>query len=236
MDALYLGTAFLAGIVSFLAPCVLPIIPGFLAYLAGSTSPDSPSKRSDIFVNSVFFVLGFSLVFALLGILLQTALAHVGAEVQIWLSRAAGIVIIFFGLYLVGLIKVAFLERDYKPSVKHRFRSRWVTSFVFGIAFAVGWTPCAGAVLGGILGLAASAPVSAFFLLFSYALGLGVPFLIVGLFTAQAAAWIEKSGNAFNYINKAFGVVLVLLGILVFTQNLTLVGNFDFVSQFLINH
>ncbi len=108
MDALYLGTAFLAGIVSFLAPCVLPIIPGFLAYLAGSTSPDSPSKRSDIFVNSVFFVLGFSLVFALLGILLQTALAHVGAEVQIWLSRAAGIVIIFFGLYLVGLTRLRF--------------------------------------------------------------------------------------------------------------------------------
>jgi cytochrome c-type biogenesis protein len=236
MDALYLGTAFLAGIVSFLAPCVLPIIPGFLAYLAGSASPDSPSKRRDIFVNSIFFVLGFSLVLALLGVLLQTALAHVGAEVQIWLSRAAGAVIIFFGLYLVGLIKVGFLERDYKLSVKHQFKSHWATSFVFGIAFAVGWTPCAGAVLGGILGLAASAPFSAFFLLFSYALGLGVPFLIVGLFTAQAAAWIARFGGALAWVNRVFGALLIVLGILVFTQNLTLVGNFDFVSQFLINH
>ena len=236
MSIFYLGTAFVAGIVSFLAPCVLPIIPGFLAYLAGSTSPDSTTKRRDIFINSIFFVLGFSLVFALLGILLQTALQHVGAEVQLWLSRAAGVVIIFFGLYLVGLVKVAFLERDYKMSVKTTFKSRYVTSFIFGVAFAVGWTPCAGAVLGSILGLAASAPVSAFFLLFSYALGLGVPFLIVGLFTAQAAGWIAKFGNAFDYINKAFGVILILLGILVFTQNLTLVGNFDFVSQFLINH
>ena len=236
MDAIYLGTAFIAGLVSFLAPCVLPIIPGFLAYLAGSTAPDSQSRRRDIFINSVFFVLGFSVVFALLGVLLQTALANVGAEVETWASRVAGVVIIFFGLYLLELIRVPFLERDYKISVKHKFKSRYLTSFIFGIAFAVGWTPCAGAVLGGILGLAATAPVSAFFLLLSYALGLGVPFLVVGLFTAQAARWIEKWGGAFVWVNRAFGVVLILLGVLVFTQNLTLVGNFNFVSNILINH
>lgn len=231
----FLFVAFAAGVVSFLAPCVLPIIPGFLAYLAGSTSPESTTKRRDIFLNSVFFVLGFSFIFALLGILLQTALQNVGAEVQIWLSRVAGVVIIFFGLYLVGLVRVAFLERDYKMSVKTTFKSRYLTSFIFGVAFAVGWTPCAGAVLGSILGLAASAPVSAFFLLLSYALGLGFPFLLVGLFTAQASTWIEKFGNAFVYINKGFGVILILLGILVFTQNLSLVGNLDFFNQFLLN-
>src|ERR1700755_1229832 len=99
MDIVYIGTAFTAGIVSFLAPCVLPIIPGFLAYLAGSSDPASPTKRRDIFINAVFFVLGFSAVFALLGILLQTALSSVGFEVQAWLSRLGGLVIIFFGLY-----------------------------------------------------------------------------------------------------------------------------------------
>lgn len=231
----FLFVSFAAGVVSFLAPCVLPIIPGFLAYLAGSTSENSPNRRRDIFVNSVFFVVGFSVVFALLGILLQTALADIGAEVQLWLSRIAGVVIIFFGIYLLGLIRVPFLDRDYKMSVKHQFKSRYLTSFVFGIAFAVGWTPCAGAVLGSILGLAASAPVSAFFLLLSYALGLGLPFLIVGLFTAQATRWIEKWGGAFNIINRAFGVILIALGVLVFTQNLSLVGNFNFVNQFLLN-
>lgn len=235
MDIVFLGTAFVAGVVSFLAPCVLPIIPGFLAYLAGSTAPDSATRRRDIFVNSIFFVLGFSVVFALLGILLQTALAGVGFEVQAWLSRIAGAVIIFFGIYLLGLVRVPFLERDYKMAVKTKFKSHYLTSFVFGVAFAVGWTPCAGAVLGSILGLAASAPVSAFFLLLSYALGLGLPFLIVGLFTAQAAKWIEKFGGAFTVINRAFGVVLIALGILVFTQNLSLVGNFDFFNQFLLN-
>lgn len=234
MSALFLGTAFVAGVVSFLAPCVLPIIPGFLAYLAGSSDPDSPTKRRDIFINAVFFVLGFSTVFALLGILLQTALSSIGFEVQAWASRLGGLVIIFFGLYLVGLIKIAYLERDHKVAVTKKFNSRLVTSFVFGTAFAVGWSPCAGAVLGSILGLAASAPVSAFFLLLAYALGLGVPFLLVGAFTAQATSLIARMGDSFKYVNMAFGVILVALGVLVFTQNLSLIGNFDFINTLLL--
>ena len=179
----------------------------------------------------MFFVLGFSVVFALLGILLQTVLQNIGPEVQTWLSRIGGVVIIFFGLYLVGLIKLNFLEKNHQVRVQKRFRSRFLTSFVFGMAFAVGWTPCAGAVLGGILALAVSSPVSSFFLLLAYALGLGVPFLIVGAFTAQATSWIAKMGDAFKYVNIAFGVILILLGILVFTNDLTLLGNFDFVNN-----
>ena len=150
---------------------------------------------------------------------------------QAWLSRIGGIVVIFFGLYLVGLIKVPFLEKDYKFAVKRKFKSRYATSLVFGMAFAVGWTPCAGAVLGGILALAASAPVSSFFLLLFYALGLGVPFLIVGLFTAQATNLIAKMGDKFKYVNIIFGILLIALGVLVFTQNLSLVGNFDFINN-----
>jgi cytochrome c-type biogenesis protein len=235
MSILFAGTAFLAGIVSFLSPCVLPIIPGFLAYLAGSSQAGSTTRRRDIFINSIFFILGFSVVFALMGILLQTVLLQVGYVVQLWLSRAGGLVIIFFGLYLVGLIKVPYLERDHKPAVHARFNSRWLTSFVFGTAFAVGWTPCAGAILGGILGLAASAPVSAFVLLFAYALGLGVPFLLVGAFTAQATSLIGRMGASFVYINIAFGVLLILLGILVFTQSLTLLGNLGFINGLLLH-
>jgi cytochrome c-type biogenesis protein len=231
MNIFYFGTSFVAGIVSFLAPCVLPIIPGFLAYLAGSTSVESTTKRRDVFINSVFFVLGFSIVFALLGILLQTVLANIGYEVQAWLSRLGGLVVIFFGLYLTGLIRLNFLESDHKLTIRKKFKSRYITSFLFGVAFAVGWTPCAGAVLGGILALAASAPVSAFFLLLSYALGLGVPFLIVGFFTAEATNWIGRLGDAFKYVNIVFGILLIALGILVFTENLSLVGNFDFINN-----
>jgi len=231
MNIIYITTAFFAGIISFLAPCVLPIIPGFLAYLAGSTDVDSTTKRKDIFINSVFFVLGFSTIFALLGILLQTVLHSIGFEVQTWLSRIGGVVIIFFGLYLVGLLKLSFLEKNHQMRVKRKFKSRYLTSFVFGIAFAVGWTPCAGAVLGGILALAASAPLSSFFLLLFYAFGLGVPFLIVGLFTAQATSWIAKVGDKFKYVTIIFGIILILLGILVFTNDLSLIGNFDFVNN-----
>lgn len=234
MDIFYLATAFAAGLVSFLAPCVLPIIPGFLAYLAGSPKEGAQNTRRDIFINSVFFVLGFSVVFALLGILLQTVLASVGTQVQGVLAKLGGAVIIFFGLYLVGLIRVGFLDANHQLTVKKRFSSRYLTSFVFGTAFAVGWTPCAGAVLGSILGLAATAPVSAFFLLLSYALGLGAPFLLVGLFTAQATALIGRYEGAFTVINKVFGVVLVALGILVFTESLSLVASFGFVNSLIL--
>lgn len=232
MNGIYLITAFVAGVVSFLAPCVLPIIPGYLIYIAGSTSVESTSKRRDIFVNSVFFVLGFSFIFALLGILLQTVLASIGPSVLVWASRVGGAIIIFFGLYLTGLISIGFLERTYAFKVdRNASRNRYFTSFLFGVAFAAGWTPCAGAVLGGILGLAASAPVSAFFLLFAYALGLGMPFLLVGFFTAQATDLIARFGNALKYINIVFGIILIGLGILVFTQDITLIGNFDFINN-----
>ena len=235
VDTLSIGVAFLAGLVSFLSPCVLPIIPGFLAYLSGTSLENrEATARRAIFINSIFFVLGFSVVFALLGVLLNTLLEAVAYDVQIWLARIGGAVIIFFGLYLVGLIRPAFLEREHKILVKHTFNSRHLTSFVFGAAFAVGWTPCVGAALGAILGLAATAPGAAFYLLFSYSLGLGVPFLIVGFFAAQAGAVINKYAHTFHYISIAFGVILIILGVLVFTQSLNLIANLEFLNRILL--
>ncbi|MEK7531538.1 MAG: cytochrome c biogenesis protein CcdA [Patescibacteria group bacterium] len=221
--------AFIAGLVSFLSPCVLPLIPGFLSYLAGSTK-DSPAPRRAIMLASLFFVLGFSFVFSLLGILLNTVLSGVAYEAQTWLSRIGGIIIITFGLYLAGLLKIPFLEKEYRLQVKWKFNSRLLTAFVFGAAFAAGWTPCVGAVLGSILALAATAPGSAFYLLFSYTLGLGIPFLIVGAFAGAAGAWIARSGNILRYVNIIFGIILVLLGILIFTENLPKIANFDFIN------
>lgn len=225
---LSLAVAFAAGIVSFLSPCVLPIVPGFLAYLAGGTG-ETPS-RFRIFLSSVFFVLGFSVVFAILGVLLNTLLATVAYDAQVWLSRIGGTIIIFFGIYLLGLIRIKFLERDYKVQVKWKFSSREVTSFVFGAAFAAGWTPCVGAALGAILGLAASEPSTAFSLLMAYALGLGAPFLLVGLFAAEAGAFMNRFAAKAGYIVKTFGAILIMLGVLIFTQKLSLVANFGLVQ------
>lgn len=227
--------AFLAGIVSFLSPCVLPIIPGYLAYLAGASLKEAASKKWQIFINSVFFVLGFSLIFALLGVLLNSLLQTFAFEAQVWLARIGGGIIIFFGLYLTGLIKLKFLETPHKIQVKKKFNSNYLTSFLFGAAFAAGWTPCVGAVLGGILGLAATQPNIAFFLLLAYSIGLGLPFLLVGLFTSQTAHLIHKYARALNYIKIAFGLILIGIGILAFTQNLNLIANFDILNQILLN-
>lgn len=230
MTEVSIAIAFIAGLVSFLSPCVLPIIPGFLAYLAGTTTKGKP-KRIEIFLNSLFFVLGFSIVFAILGVLLNTVLQFVAYDVQKWLSRIGGVIIIFFGLYLTRLIRIPWLEREHKLTIKTKFKSHYLTSFLFGFAFAAGWTPCVGAALGAILALAASSPGTAFYLLFAYALGLGIPFLAVGLFTAQAAQLIGRLGKALNYINIGFGIILIILGILVFTQYINLIANFDLVNQ-----
>jgi cytochrome c-type biogenesis protein len=236
MQTVPITVAFIAGLVSFLSPCVLPIIPGFLAYLSGASLSPSPgqSNRGQIFLNSLFFVLGFSVVFALLGVLLNTVLAGVAYGVQAWLSRIGGLIIIFFGLYLVGLIRIPFLERTHAFAVKKQFGSRYFTSFVFGAAFAAGWTPCVGAALGAIIGLAATQPGSAFFLLLSYAVGLGIPFLIVGFFAGHADAFIQRNAAKLKYINMAFGVLLIILGVLVFTQRLSTIANFGFLNNFLL--
>lgn len=226
--------AFLAGIVSFLAPCVLPIIPGFLAYLAGAGVGTGEPKRKEMFLNSLFFVFGFSIVFAILGILLNTILQAAAYSLQTWLARIGGILIIFFGLYLAGLIKIGFLSRDHKILVKTKFSSRYLTSLVFGAAFAAGWTPCVGAALGAILALAAAEPGRAFFLLLAYSIGLGIPFLLVGLFAAQATSLINRYAKWFGYINIVFGIILIALGILVFTQNLSMIANWSLLNKILL--
>jgi len=230
MNEVNLAIAFIAGLVSFLSPCVLPLIPGFLVYLAGTSAAEQKQSRQAVFLNSLFFVLGFSLVFSALGVLLNTVLTNVAYEVQTWLSRLGGVIIITFGLYLAELIRLPWLEQGHKISVKSQFKSRYFTSFLFGLAFAAGWTPCVGAALGAILALAVTQPGAAFSLLLAYSLGLGLPFLVVGFFTESAAKFIRRFSRYLHYINLLFGVLLIILGILVFTQTLSLVANLGFVN------
>lgn len=192
-----------------------------------------PPDRWKIFICSIFFVLGFSVIFSLAGILLQTILAQSSLAIQRWLGRVGGVIIILFGLYLVGLLSLPFLERKHTFQVK-RFHSAYLTSFLFGAAFAVGWTPCVTAALGAILALAATAPSSAFILLLSYTLGLGMPFLLVGFFTNQAQAFISKAGNWIKYLQYIFGALLIVLGIFVFTSQLSRIANWQSVASILI--
>ncbi len=172
------------------------------------------------------------MVFSLLGVLLQTILANISLSVQVWLARVGGIVIIFFGLFLLGLITPAFLLKERKFEFK-RHKSIFLTSFIFGAAFAVGWTPCVSAALGAILTLASTQASSAFLLLVAYTLGLGIPFLILGFFADSAKNFIVSSRRFLTYFQYFFGVVLIILGILVFTSQLSKVANLSVVSSFL---
>lgn len=228
-------TALGAGFVSFLAPCVLPLIPGYLSFLAGSTLGGKAPTRREIFLTSVSFVLGFSIVFALLGALLSSVLASVAYDVQLWLSRIGGVLMIIFGLSLANLISFSFLSREHKAFTPKRFSSRYLTGVVFGFAFAAGWTPCVGPALGAILGLATTAPGSAFWLLLAYAIGLGIPFLIVGLFTSSAQTFIVRYERPLARVSVVFGYILIILGVLVFTQKLSLVANWGLLNQLLLS-
>ena len=224
MAELTIIVALVAGILSFLSPCILPIIPGFMAYLSGTTTLEK-SSRLNTFLNSLFFVLGFSVIFAIFGVLLNTVLRGASYEIQIWLGRLGGAVIILFALHIIGLLRIPFLMQDHKIEVKN-YSTKYLTSFIFGASFAVGWSPCVGAILGSVFALAISSPGLAFGLLIFYALGLGIPFLIVGLFTDQAMRIIRKSSVFLKYFNIVVGILLLILGVLVFTNNLNLVASF----------
>lgn len=203
--------------------------------MANERPGTKPTHRDwSIFLCSVFFVLGFSIIFSLAGVLLQTTLSEISFEVQVWLARIGGVFIIGFGLLLLGLINFSFLEREHKLRVKG-IGSKYITSFAFGAAFAVGWTPCVGPVLGAVLALAVSNPGSAFMLLLAYSLGLGIPFLLVGLFTTQAKTLIFKYGRIVRYLNMVFGVVMIAMGVLVFTRQLERIAAIPFLVNLLVS-
>lgn len=211
--------AFVAGVLSFLSPCILPLVPAYLSYLAGTsvTPGEQKPSKSKIFVNALLFVLGFSLVFSLLGVLLATVLSNVALDVRTYLTIGGGAVIITFGgLLIVSQLgmKIPFLSSEHriKPG---RFKSNYLSSFVFGVAFAAGWTPCIGAVLGGILTLAIVQPASAFNLMIAFSLGIGVPFLVAGAFISQFSRFIARFARFMKAFTIAMGAVLIVVGILV---------------------
>ncbi len=192
------------------------------------------STRLSIFLNTVYFVLGFSLVFAVLGVILNSVLVTVGIGFQSALQSIGGVVIILFGAYLILSTKLRRLNFEKKMTKLPRFKTSYITSFVFGAAFAAGWTPCVGPILGSTFTLAATAPGAAYNSLLAYSLGLGIPFLITGAFFSQATGLIRRMVKYLKYFNPIMGAVLIILGILVFTNQLALLGNFPLANQ-LIN-
>ena len=216
---------FLAGVLTFFSPCVLPLIPGYISYITGISFQDLTEDKSAsfgfIFIRVLLFVLGFTFIFMLMG---ATASA-IGGLLQTYrriLMMIAGIVIILFGLHLIGLLKIGFLEREKRAQV--RKRRGLVGPFFIGMAFAVGWTPCVGPILGSVL-LVASVSESVYsgmLLLATYSLGFGLPFLIVGLSINQFLKFFKRIKGAFPYIKIVSGGVLILFGVLLILNKLSL--------------
>lgn len=227
MPDITLIAAFLAGLASFVSPCVLPLIPAFLSYLSGVSLKDTTVTKEaklKVFLNSLFFVLGFVIVFSAFGVAINGVLVNASVEIMEIVSKVGAIIIFIFGLFTLGIIKIGFLEREYKIKPA-KTRYAYLTSFIFGATFAVSWTPCVGAILGAIFTLAFTQPSSAFTLLLAYSAGLGIPFLLVGAFTAQASAFIKRHGRFMSYFNKAMGILLIVLAYLVYTGELVKIAN-----------
>ena len=225
-----LALALAAGLASFLSPCMLPVIPAFLAQLAGTSLDVSDLKRRDVLLGTVLFVAGFSAVFAGLGVVLGAVLQEAATEVLAWLSRLAGTVVIVLGLHLTGLLRLPVLDRQYRTRPGTPKTGR-LAPLLFGASFAVAWTPCVGPILGSTLALATTQPAAAFPLLLAYAGGLGAPFLLVGLFPARAFGFLKKHRGAASRLHAAFGGVLIALGVLVFTNKLSLLANFQILNE-----
>jgi cytochrome c-type biogenesis protein len=222
-----------AGLASFLSPCMLPVIPAFLAQLVGTSLDHSDLQRRDVLLGTILFVIGFSAVFASLGVVLGTVLQDAATGVLAWLSRLAGTVVILLGLHLTGLLRLPILDRQYsaRPTT---LKPGNLASLLFGASFAVAWTPCVGPILGSTLALATTRPASAFLLLLAYAAGLGAPFLLVGLFPARAFSFLKRHQKAAARVHVAFGFVLIGMGVLVFTNKLSLLANFRLLNEVLL--
>ncbi len=242
MTEVTLAVAALAGLGSFVAPCILPMIPAFLAYISGTTITELNLKngtksilinRTNIILNTVFFVLGFSVVFSTFGVMINSVLGSSTVELIDGFNQIGGIIIIGFGAFLILSTKLKSLNIE-KRFLPKKSKASYPMSFVFGLAFAAGWTPCVGPILGTILTLATTTPSIAFNLLLVYSLGLGIPFILMGVFFSRATKLIQCMSKHLKYYSVILGSLIILLGVLVFTNQLALIANFPLLNELVL--
>ncbi|MFB2531811.1 cytochrome c biogenesis CcdA family protein [Paracoccus sp. p4-l81] len=215
IDAAFLPAALVAltaGLLSFLSPCVLPIVPPYLAYMAGTGVGDLQQGRRSAVVPALFFVLGLSTVFLFLGFA-ASAFGQFFLAWQDWFARAAGAMVIILGLHFLHVIRIPILDREARIETGDQGGSA-MGAYVLGLAFAFGWTPCIGPQLGMILSLAASEANMArgTALLAIYALGLGIPFLLAAIFITRAVGLMARMKRHMAVIERAMGLLLVIVG------------------------
>ena len=233
MDNVSLLAAFAGGILSFISPCVLPLVPGYLSFVSGLSleqmrgTGDAAavgSRRRRIFTSSLAFVLGFSLVFIALGASASAIGQLVSGQLRL-LGKIAGLVIIVFGLHTMGLLKISWLYRDTRVQSQNKPAGP-IGAMLVGIAFAFGWTPCIGPILAGILAIAGAQETvgQGVRLLAVYSLGLGVPFLITALAVDRFFSAFARIRRYYRAVEIVSGALLVAIGVLIFTNRFTLIA------------
>jgi cytochrome c-type biogenesis protein len=242
MADITIAVAALAGLGSFLAPCILPVIPAFLAYISGTTITDLQrnngtvnllSNRLNVLMNTIFFVLGFSVVFSVFGVILNGVLSSSASGLISGFNQVGGIIIIGFGAFMILSTKITKMNFEKKFFPKSG-KASYPLSFVFGLAFATAWTPCIGPILGSILTLAATTPSQAFALLLAYSLGLGIPFILMGVFFSRMTRLIRALSKHLKYYSIIMGAFIILLGVLVLTNQLATIANFPFLNDLVL--
>ena len=229
--------AFVAGLFSFLSPCVLPLVPGYVSLISGAGVEELKSQESQflrkVMLNSIGFILGFSIVFIALGAI-STQVGQLMARYKSVLAQVAGVVIILFGLHLTGIFKIKALYTDARlHSIKGS--STWGGAFLIGFAFAFGWTPCVGPILAVILGFAAvqDSVFKGILLLAVYSLGLAVPFLMTALLMGRFMKFYSGFRRHMHAVEVASGALLIVLGALLVFGRFTIISNYlSFLNRF----
>jgi cytochrome c-type biogenesis protein len=228
---LNLATAFLAGLVSFVSPCVLPLVPSYLSFLTGTSLEDLKAETSaqaklHVLGHALAFIAGFTVIFVAIG-LSASAIGGIFVDHKRIVEIAGGAVIVVLGLHMMGVLKIPALMMDKRVRVQPRKPSLWI-SFAVGLGFAAGWSPCIGPILSGIILLAASTKTvgEATFLLFVYSMGLAIPFLITAAAITQSLGALNRIKRFLPAIEATSGAVLVATGIVVATDQFTRIAGF----------
>ena len=219
-----LAFAFGAGFISFLTPCVLPIIPGYISYITGKSLNEIEQDKKIVLIKTILFSIGFSLVFIILGAT-ASAVGNILLFLSYELRIAAGVVIILFSLQMLGILKFDFLNQDKRIETKG-YKNNYAFPVLVGSAFAFGWTPCIGPVLGSILALSATeASISKGILLLSfYSLGLAIPFILSGYYMSKFLASRKGFNKYYGIVTKTGGSVLLITGILIATNQIQVIS------------
>ena len=218
-----LFVAFGAGLISFLSPCVLPLIPGYISYISGSSFNELVEKKNINLVPIFLFTVGFSLVFIIFGAA-STYLGQVLLQNSYELRIAAGLVIILFSLHIIGIVNFKFL--NYEKRIETKTNNNFFSPILIGMAFAFGWTPCIGPILGSILVLAATEESinRGILLLIFYSLGLALPFILSGYLIQKFLIFSKNFRKNINFVSKIGGIILLITGILILTNQLQALG------------